>query len=344
MFFSDTFANYLGLPLPSCEPLASGFIGTDARPMDPFGNSLAAAQRVPGRDFSIAHNTVQRTLNDFMLTAGLQTVLEAENFFRGKVSAEHHDAYIEHFMRDSDSRRHGIIPDILVHNYPATREDVATMQTASGRTKPAIFEVKGLRYTRNTYPVTLRGTDSRARRVPLEYKQKAHAIDATIAPTTTRPLGDENGPSGPFEKALRSFATGGPIPIVFGAFGEVNKGCDKVINMLAKLAAKTTFGKSLAPCRSASKLGAETLLRIQFRRVLGVQIAKANARLKLQRLHLVGSTPDEARNLSRQQRHSRHWNPDTDCSSRFSANYNRNSNYQAWFEFRQSTRHFSDTL
>ena len=58
---------------------------------------------------------------------------------------------------------------------------------------------------------------------------------------------------------------------------------------------------------------------------------------------LIAPRADEARNLARQQRQRRHWNPNTDCSSRFSANYG-NGNYQAWYDFRQSTRYYSDTL
>jgi hypothetical protein len=34
--------------------------------------------------------------------------------------------------------------------------------TASARTKPAIIEIKGLRISPNTYPATIRATDSRA--------------------------------------------------------------------------------------------------------------------------------------------------------------------------------------
>jgi hypothetical protein len=44
-----------------------------------------------------------------------------------------------------------------------------------------------------------------------------------------------NGPTGPFEKALHTFATGGPIPICVGAF-------DKLVIKLANLAVKTPYG------------------------------------------------------------------------------------------------------
>jgi hypothetical protein len=47
-----------------------------------------------------------------------------------------------------------------------------------------------------------------------------------------RSLNETNGPSGPFEKALRTFATGGPIPLVVGAFGETNRELDKIVVMM----------------------------------------------------------------------------------------------------------------
>jgi hypothetical protein len=56
-----------------------------------------------------------------------------------------------------------------------------------------------------------------------------------------------NGPTGPFERALHTFATGGPIPICVGAFGETNTLFDKLIIKLANLAAKTPYGRQLLP-------------------------------------------------------------------------------------------------
>jgi len=344
--FPECFTTYLGLPSPACEPLSGCWIGSDPRPTDPYGNSIAASTGVPGGGQTRVHDSHKDVLNDIFKTSGFNTIKEAQNIFRGKVSTAHHDSYIQRFISGSTTTRLGIIPDILVQNYPASRDDVATLRTASARTKPAIIEVKGLRVTHRNYPKTTRATDTRARRVPEEYKAKAHRIDHAIAPNETRPLSEANGPTGPFERALRTFATGGPIPVVVGAFGETNKEFDKLIIMCSKLAAKTAYGRRLSPHALGSGRGADSILRSQFRRVLGVQFVKADARLKLERVHLVGATPEEAIHLSRQQKrqNSQHWNPNTDCNSRFTANYGSDCNYQAWYEFRQSTRHFTDTL
>jgi hypothetical protein len=94
-------------------------------------------------------------LNDILNTAGLCTIKEAANIFCGKVSATHHDAYLENFIRNSDSNQRGIIPDILVQNYPVSQDDITQIHTASTCTKPAIIEIKVLQISPNTYPAMI---------------------------------------------------------------------------------------------------------------------------------------------------------------------------------------------
>jgi hypothetical protein len=59
-------------------------------------------------------------------------------------------------------------------------------------------------------------------------------------------------------------------------------------------AAKNSIRPTTIAYPLQSGCGADTLLRIQFHHILGVQFVKANARHKLERLHLVGSMRDEA--------------------------------------------------
>jgi hypothetical protein len=47
----------------------------------------------------------------------------------------------------------------------------------------------------------------------------------------------------------------GPIPVVFGGFGESNAGLDGLIELAARRAAATTYGRRLAPVRSDSMHG-----------------------------------------------------------------------------------------
>jgi hypothetical protein len=164
--FPEIFTQYLGLPSPSCEPLAGGYIGKHPQ------YSIASSNTVPGGGFTVAHDNHENTLNDILNTAGLRTIKEAANIFHGKVSATHHDAYLENFIGNSDSNRRGIIPDILVQNYPVSQDDITQIRTASAHTKPAIIEIKGLQISPNTYPATIQATDSHARRIPKEYRKK----------------------------------------------------------------------------------------------------------------------------------------------------------------------------
>jgi hypothetical protein len=73
--------------------------------VDIYGNSIASSNTVPGGGFTVAHDNHKNTLNDILNTAGLCTIKEAANIFRGKVSATHHDAYLENFIRNSDSNQ-----------------------------------------------------------------------------------------------------------------------------------------------------------------------------------------------------------------------------------------------
>jgi hypothetical protein len=103
--FPKIFTQYLGLPSPSCEPLAGGYIGKHPQYVDIYGNSIASSNTVPGGGFTVAHDNNKNTLNDILNTAGLRTIKEAANIFHGKVSATNHDAYLENFICNSDSNR-----------------------------------------------------------------------------------------------------------------------------------------------------------------------------------------------------------------------------------------------
>jgi hypothetical protein len=248
---------------------------------------------------------------------------------------------LENFIRNSDSNRRGIIPDILVQNYPVSQDDITQIHTASARTKPAIIEIKGLRISPNTYPATIRATDSRARRIPKEYQKKAHRIDSVVAPSKTRPLEMANGPTRPFEKALCTFATGVLFPFVLEPLEKPTHRLTNLSSNLQTLLQKLHTADDYRPIPSSL----DVVLILFFVSVVFSEFSllKRMQGTKLERLHLVGSTRDEAVHLanSQKQQNCHHWNPYTDCPSRYSNNYSRGSNYQSWYEFRQSSRYFS---
>ncbi|EJK51514.1 hypothetical protein THAOC_29308 [Thalassiosira oceanica] len=99
-----------------------------------------------------------------------------------------------------------------------------------------------------------------------------------------------NGQVGPFETALGEFYTGNALPVAVGAFSEVNEDASKLITRLARLTAKTDFGKSMSPLVSHSrKGGAFPIMQSQFRRALGCLIARGQAQHLLKK---GDTTPD----------------------------------------------------
>ena len=111
----------------------------------------------------------------------------------------------------------------------------------------------------STCVLTKADTDQKANSVRTEYVAKARTIDRQVAQKLGHPAPVEGVP-GPFEKAIRSFVTGGPIPIVAGLFSELNGSFDSLITVASCLSAKSAYGLSIAPDNN------EQILRHQFRR------------------------------------------------------------------------------
>ncbi|EJK54624.1 hypothetical protein THAOC_25730 [Thalassiosira oceanica] len=115
-----------------------------------------------------------------------------------------------------------------------------------------------------------------------------------------------NGQVRPFEEALGKFHTGNFFPIVAGAFGEVNEDASKLVTNLARLTAKTDFGKSLSPLVSQSrKGGAFPIMQSQFRRALGCLIARGQAQHLLKRRHYARPSARETYQTA-EDNHSKH--------------------------------------
>ena len=116
------------------------------------------------------------------------------------------------------------------------------------------------------------------------HRRRAAGLDQKYAQEV---VGDgTNGQVGPFETALGEFYTGNVLPVAVGAFSEVNEDASKLITKLARLTAKTDFGKSMSPLVSHSrKGGAFPIMQSQFRRALGCLIARGQAQHLLKRRH-----------------------------------------------------------
>jgi hypothetical protein len=72
---------------------------------------------------------------------------------------------------------------------------------------------------------------------------------------------------------------------------------------------------------------------MRFRQILGVQIAIANAEMKVMRSHMVGKTPEEAMMLAnKESNNQKFWDPNTNCPAYFSASYGQWSSSQFWYD------------
>ena len=316
----EVFAQYMAQASPGCRPFVNQFIGTSHRtaPVDIYGNSVAAHPQLPGYGHGVLHTQIKQLLGDMANAAHLHSVWEAANIFHGRVPEPYITDYCNVFTEAAQGGRtrgrDAIIPDLLIHDYPLDRTELGQDGVAA-RTGVAILEVKGVRLTNTTYPVRSRAADTRATKVRREYTQKARSLDHQFAPDLTMdPTDTSVRRTGPFERAMSTFVSGGPIPCVVGAFGETNAETDALLRTLALHAASTQDGLSISPHSNLHhRHGAYPILLQQFRRALGLAAVRSHAELKLRRLHFIRPTPEEASAAA--QRHHR------DCprTDRFSA-------------------------
>jgi len=118
--------------------------------------------------------------------------------------------------------------------------------------------------------------------VAKECYKKAHTVDVKFGGSqNTNSVADR----GPVEQAMR--AMGGPIPIVFGAYGKTNKEFIKVLAKIAATGARTQWKQQLFKSEELA-LGVLTFVfSWRVRRQVGMAILRANAVLKRSRMLLM---------------------------------------------------------
>ena len=228
---------------------------------------------------------------------------------------------MDHIAAQTSARNspHAIVPDILAHEYPAGRQTINDSGASSSG--EAFFEVKtyqpgNTRYDHNHSD--LKPADRRARDITSEYSRKFKKLDRKYAADV---VGEgDNGIVGPFEAAQGRFIGGQVVPLVVGAFGEVNKDFEKVLKTLAKLAAAGEDGMSISPLRNLDRKGGAYVIRLQqFRRALGVTVVRGMANHKLSRLHYVRGTVEEAKYTAEANHSNNRWKAGQRGSSWYSS-------------------------
>jgi len=141
---------------------------------------------------------------------------------------------------------------------------------------------------------TNKSANRRATRITTQCHKKFKKLDKEYASDV---VGDgSSNIVGPFEAAQDQFIGGQVVPLVAGAFGDVNTDFGTMLRTLAKLVAAGEEGMSISPLRNLDKKGsAFVIMNHQFRRALGVTIVRDMANHKLSRLHYVRATPEDAK-------------------------------------------------
>ena len=231
--FAEIFATYLGLPSPAMraftlDPDKPYFIGRSGREqrVDKYGDVVARAE-VKGGDFRRSHEELKIVLNGMLKHAGFYTTLEARNIFQGRIAARYLHPYCT-----QHSNANEIIPDILIHNY---KDDSGSSRATC---LPAIIDLKTLRVDKNGVFYTAgvhggraikRAVEKKSNQVRTNYKSRVGRLDDKFAP---------NDQHRPFTTAYtNTFATGGIMPVICGAFGDMNKETHQLVVKCAKHAA-----------------------------------------------------------------------------------------------------------
>ena len=297
--------------------------------VDIYGDVVARSE-MRGGDFRRSHEELKILFDSILKNAGFYTTLEARNIFQGKVNAAVLDGYCSQ-PNTSDS----VIPDILIHNY---KDDKGTSRTAC---MPALLDVKTLRVDKRAsyYTVGTHGgrktrpaVEKKSTNVRTDYTKRIGRLDTKFAP------GDE---SKPFISAyINTFATGGVMPIVCGAFGEMNIHTHRLVTKCARHAAASRDNSDITPEEVSSTKGSPyNLILSQFRRSLGCVAMRAAADEKLRKVMLIRSSKAEANAAAQNaaSNHRRKYNP---RSPGWYDNFRNESFHDAFYRYRTTYDNF----
>ena len=165
-------------------------------------------------------------------------------------------------QHNTKRKRQGLLPDFLIQKRDR---------------RPRLMDVKmmgcGKAYNppeRNNMS-RRHAVEKRAKQVNSDCKTKARDVDRQFNNTSA-------GTLGPMERALKSFGT--VEGLVFGAFAECNNAALKLMDEIATASALHNW--KVMGCQDAGE--AKSALARKVRRELGIAAARAQARLKLDRV------------------------------------------------------------
>ena len=300
--FLSAIANYLGVLDPAFASLDGQFLAhlrKEATVDDECGHALCRPGWLPGGHQAKGHKDIQRAVANLGRDAGLSYAIEPSNTFAGLVPPATLAVYDAAYAAVSGVvDTEGCIPDLRFTDFPECYDQIDIEKAPK---KTGIFEVKQVffgdsRYGKRTRLLSGnygssesdRAVDRRAKEIKVEYVAKARGFDCRFAGTTA-------GAMGPFENALDGFAYNGVVPLVTGAFGEVNAEFKNIVKTLALLAVENCTGLASDLPLYWSKSVRYSFVVSEYRRSLGTTFTKNIVNLKHLRKSFVAPTLTEAR-------------------------------------------------
>ena len=229
--------------------------------LDAYGFRLCAAN-LPGDSWRSQHDTLKWRLYEDARAVGLHARVEVFGLFAALLP----QAASEEISSWSGHKRQGLVP---------VPDFVAPCRLDSeGPVRDILFELKTLHHSAATYPANPERCHAVARRASglnTEYLRKARSLDQRF-------LGVSADCQGPVELRVRSYGT--IRGLVFGTWGEASPDVDLFMNQVADAGGRQADQPDADAVREA--------LIWRLRRRWGLTTLRANARLLLDRLALVG--------------------------------------------------------
>ena len=259
--FAEVSARYYGMPSPACAP----FVGQKikGRTLDAYGFAVAS-ESLQGDGWRRQHDAIKWRMWEDAREMGQYANTEIYGLFAAHIPQLGRQALNSLPPR----KRHGLVPDFMMRlEHENTTEDY-------------LLELKVVHMSRSHYKLApseerCLAVKRRARNVPRDYVAKAQTADQKYCHTLP-------GTVGPIEQRLRNFTH--VVPLVFGAYGEVNEGVETLLSQLAELGAKRHWRRMKATNHEVAKGAIAWLLRRRW----GMTALRENARLTLDRLQFVG--------------------------------------------------------
>ena len=253
---------YFGQPSPICRQAVGEPIGRTGLTLDAYGLRLTTAT-LPGDGWRTQHDALKWRIHQDAKEMHVRHRTEVYGLFAACMPQQSRALAATMPAR----KRQGLVPDF-----------VFTI-SLDGPERELLFELKTLHMGVSTYIENNHRCEAvarRARAIPREYSTKAQTVDRRYCNTPVAAVG-------PVEAKLRTYD---PVRgLVFGAWGEASPDVERLLATFAKSGAERHWRDMGATNEQGAIGGLAWLLRRRW----AMTALRENARLKLERMEMVGA-------------------------------------------------------